>query len=125
MRGVVRARRSKTIVAGLAGLVAALAVGASAASADWSGDTKADVLAIDSGGALLQYRGTGAGGFMPNAGEAIGSGWGAFTALLATEFSGDGKQDLLARNTDGLLLMYRGNGRGGFVTGTGESLGGG
>ena len=44
---------------------------------------------------------------------------------MATEFSGDRRIDLLARNPDGTLLMYRGNGRGGFVTGTGESLGGG
>jgi FG-GAP-like repeat/Tachylectin len=108
-------------------VVAALALlcGATSASADWNGDEKGDVLAIDANGALLQYRGTGAGGFQAGTGEAIGSGWGSFTALLATEFSGDKRPDLLARTSDGLLLMYRGNGRGGFVTGTGESLGGG
>ena len=102
-----------------------LLCGAPAASADWSGDAKADVLAIDPNGALLMYRGTGSGGFVPNAGQQIGSGWGSFTALLSTEWSGDGKQDLLARNTDGTLLLYRGNGRGGFLTGTGESIGSG
>ena len=112
--------------ASLVGVAAALALlgGAPAASADWSGDAKADVLAIDANGALVMYRGNGKGGFQSPYPQ-IGSGWGSFTALLSTEWSGDGKQDLLARNTDGLLLMYRGNGRGGFVTGTGESIGGG
>ena len=111
---------------GLVGVAAALALlcAATPAAADWNGDAKGDVLAVDGNGALLMYRGTGAGGFVAPYPQ-IGSGWGSFTALLATEFSGDGRQDLLARNADGLLLMYRGNGRGGFVTGTGESLGGG
>jgi hypothetical protein len=95
------------------------------ASADWSGDAKGDVLAIDPNtSALLLYRGNGAGGFA-GAGEQIGSGWAPFTALLAVDFSGDRRVDLLARQSDGTMLMYRGNGRGGFVTGSGESLGGG
>jgi hypothetical protein len=101
----------------LAGLCAA-----PAARADWSGDAKGDVLAIDPGGGLLLYQGAGTGSFA-GGGRQIGSGWGAFTALMATEWSGDGRQDLLARASDGRLLMYRGNGRGGFVTGTGEGIG--
>jgi hypothetical protein len=111
----------------LVGAVVSLAVlcCAPGASADWSGDAKADVLTIDPNGALLQYRGTGSGGFAAGTGEAIGSGWGGFTALLATEWSGDGKQDLLARASDGVLYMYRGNARGGFLTGAAESMGGG
>ena len=100
-----------------------LALCAPAASADWNGDAKADVLAVNSDGALLLYKTDGAAHF--SAGQPIGSGWAQFTALLASEFSGDGRQDLLARLPDGTLLMYRGNGRGGFVTGTGEALGGG
>ena len=94
------------------------------ASADWSGDARGDVLAVDGNGALLMYRGNGAGRFAAPYPQ-IGSGWGAFTALLATEFSGDGRIDLLARKSDGALLLYRGNGRGGFVTGTGEAIGSG
>ena len=100
-------------------------VGAPTASADWSGDAKGDLLAVGSDGALLLYRGDGAGGVVQDPGQQIGSGWGAFTALLATEFSGDGRSDLLARRSDGGLLMYRGNARSGFVTGTGEVVGSG
>ena len=111
---------------GLVGVAAALALlcCAPAASADWSGDAKGDVLAIDGNGALLMYRGNGTGGFVAPYPQ-IGSGWGSFTALLATDFSGDGRPDLLVRRADGGLLMYRGNGRGGFVTGTGEVVGSG
>ena len=112
-------------MAGLAVLVAGLAIGAPTASADWSGDAKGDLLAIGSDGALLLYRGDGAGRVVQVPGQPIGSGWGEFTALLATEFSGDGRPDLLARRSDGGLLMYRGNGSGGFVTGTGEVVGSG
>ncbi len=53
---------------------------------------------------------------MTGTGEAIGSGWGGFTALLAPgDFSGDGKPDILARRSDGALLLYRGNGDSGFA----------
>jgi hypothetical protein len=85
-------------VRALAALLAAalcLSAGAAMARADWSGDQRADVLAVDAAGKLLMYRGTG----------------------------GDGRPDLLARTTDGLLLLYRGDGSGGFLTGSGEQIG--
>jgi hypothetical protein len=103
-----------------------LCLGAATARADWSGDQKADVLAVDSGGRLLMYRGTGAGAFVSGGGVPIGTGWGGFTALLAPgDWSGDGKPDLLARTPDGLLLLYRGNGSGGFIGSSGEAIGSG
>ncbi|HYI20959.1 MAG TPA: VCBS repeat-containing protein [Solirubrobacteraceae bacterium] len=120
-----RARGSKTMVACLAVLIVAVTAGVPTASADWSGDATGDLLAVGSDGALLLYRGDGAGGVVQDPGRQIGSGWGAFTALLATEFSGDGRPDLLARRSDGGLIMYRGNARSGFVTGTGEVVGSG
>ena len=97
---------------------------APAADADWSGDGKGDVLAVNANGGLIMYRGNGAGRFLSPYPQ-IGSGWGSFTALLATDWSGDGRPDLLARKSDGGLLMYRGNAHGGFATGTGETIGSG
>ena len=71
---------------------------AATARADWSGDGRADVLAVDANERLLMYRGNGAGGWVPGSGEAIGTGWGAFTAVLSPgDFNGDGKPDLLVR----------------------------
>ena len=99
---------------------------ATAARADWSGDGNADILAVDPGERLLLYRGNGAGGFLGGTGEPIGSGWGPFTALLSPgDFSGDGNPDVLARSSDGALLMYRGNGAGGWLTGLAEEIGSG
>jgi hypothetical protein len=93
---------------------------------DFSGDGRPDVLARRGDGTLLLYRGDGAGGWITGAGERIGTGWGAFTALVAGgDFSGDGRADVLARQSDGSLLLYRGNGTGGFVPGTGQQIGGG
>ncbi|MFI2371976.1 FG-GAP repeat domain-containing protein [Streptomyces sp. NPDC018833] len=43
----------------------------------------------------------------------IGSGWGVYNALVGPgDLSGDGKGDLLARNSAGELFLYRGNGSG-------------
>ncbi|NUT56922.1 MAG: VCBS repeat-containing protein [Thermoleophilia bacterium] len=96
---------------------------AAPAAADWSGDGAGDVLAVRSDGALLLYRGTGAGAFQPNGPQVIGSGFAQFGALMTGDWSGDGKPDILAVPADGRLLLYRGNGAGGFVTGQGEQIG--
>ena len=41
------------------------------------------------------------------------------------DWNGDGPADVLAIHPDGRLLMYRGNGAGGWITGHGEPIGGG
>ena len=45
--------------------------------------------------------------------------------LAPGDFSGDGRPDLLAGTAAGALLMYRGDGDGGFLTGSGEPIGSG
>ena len=93
---------------------------------DFSGDGRPDVLARRGDGTLVMYRGDGAGGWITGTAEPIGTGWGPFTALASGgDFSGDGRADVLARQSDGTLLLYRGNGAGGFVAGTGEQVGAG
>lgn len=44
----------------------------------------------------------------------IGTGWGNLT-IMGADFDGDRRQDLLARNAAGQLLLYRGTGTGSFV----------
>ena len=56
----VRGRTTRSVVAA----VLALLCCAPAASADWSGDGKGDVLAVDAHGGLIMYRGNGAGRFL-------------------------------------------------------------
>jgi hypothetical protein len=111
--------KAESLGGGWGGMTALLAPG------DFSGDGHPDLLARDGGGRLLMYRGDGTGGWAGTP-QAVGSGWGSFTALLAPgDFTGDGHPDVLARNPEGLLLLYRGDGDGGWVTGKAEQIGSG
>ena len=93
---------------------------------DFNGDGAPDLVALRGDGSLLLFRGNGAGGLLTGLGELLGSGWSAFTAIAAgADFSGDGLPDVLARRQDGVLLMYRGNGAGRWMTGAAEAIGGG
>ena len=93
---------------------------------DWSGDGKADLLARKPGGTLFLYRGNGLGGWVGGVGEGsqIGNQFDMYDALITPgDWTGDGKDDLLARKPDGTLFLYRGNGAGGWTTGLGEQIG--
>jgi hypothetical protein len=84
---------------------------------DFTGDSHRDVLARKPNGDLLLYRGDGTGGWSAG-GQVIGRGWNVFDAVLsAGDFTGDGFTDVLARKPNGDLLLYRGNGTGGWATG--------
>ena len=87
----------------------------SASTADFTGDWNTDVLARWTSGALRLYPGTGRGSLA--ASVQIGAGWGVFTAIdTVGDFSGDGALDILARaGATGDLLLYKGNGKGGWI----------
>jgi hypothetical protein len=81
----------------------------------WDGDSTGDVLAREaSTGNLLLYPGNGPGRLMGP--RLIGRGWDVMgTVISAGDFSGDGYNDLIAREkSGGRLLLYMGNGTGGF-----------
>jgi hypothetical protein len=81
---------------------------------DWNGDGKSDIIARKPNGDLIFYAGNGLGGFAA-AGKRIGAGWQVFDRLFSTgDFSGDGRTDILARKPNGDLILYTGNGLGGF-----------
>jgi Zn-dependent metalloprotease len=91
---------------------------------DFTGDGKADLVAVKPSGELYLYRGNGLGGFT-GAGARIGVGWGVFSKVFSPgDFTGDGKADLVAVKPRGELYLYRGNGVGGFA-GAGAKIGGG
>ncbi|WP_083701679.1 D-alanyl-D-alanine carboxypeptidase family protein [Tersicoccus sp. Bi-70] len=77
----------------------------------WVNGRATSIIARGPDGVLYQY---------PNVGNrlgartVIGRGWGTMTTTMV-DVDGDGRQDLIAKRTDGLLLLYRGNGAGGFV----------
>ncbi|HEX3004727.1 MAG TPA: FG-GAP-like repeat-containing protein [Angustibacter sp.] len=85
-------------------------------TAEFDGDWNNDVLArVSATGQLRLYGGTGLGTL--RAAVTIGSGWLGYNALETPgDLSGDGAQDVLARETStGYLWLYPGNGRGGWL----------
>ena len=83
------------------------------APGDVTGDALADLLSVDSGGALWIYPGKGNGTF---AGAVkVGSGWGQYNSLRAHgDLTGDGRADLIARQSStGDVYLYKGNGTSG------------
>jgi len=61
------------------------------------------------------YSGNGTGSFLTTT-RRIGAGWNVFTSVFSPgDFDGDGKSDVLARTSGGLLYLYPGNGSGGWL----------
>jgi hypothetical protein len=93
------------------------------AHGDFSGDRLADVIARKPDGTLSLYRGNGSGGWVTGNGMSLGGGWNQYNMLVAPgDFTGDSKADLIGRKPDGTLWLYRGNGKGGWITGSAEFL---
>ena len=89
----------------------------SGSTATFDGDWNNDVLArVAATGDLLRYGGTGRGTLSP--GVRIGTGWQRLRAMETVgDLSGDGASDVLAVEVGtGRLLLYRGDGRGGWLS---------
>jgi stage II sporulation protein D len=82
----------------------------------WGGGTGAGLIARHAAtGLLYYYPATASGGL--GAAVPIGKGWNSMDMILAAgDWNGDGHVDLIARQRGtGLLFLYSGNGRGGFL----------
>lgn len=78
---------------------------------DLTGDGKGDLLSRDSAGVLWLHPGDGAVYTKLGARIKVGTGWNAYNALVgAGDYSGDGRPDVLARDTSGRLFLYKGTG---------------
>ncbi|MGW4518671.1 N-acetylmuramoyl-L-alanine amidase [Streptomyces sp. NPDC004393] len=77
---------------------------------DLTADGKPDLLARDSSGNLYVYPGTGSttSPFGPR--TKVGSGWGGYTLVGPGDVNGDGKPDLVARDSSGNVYLYPGTG---------------
>ena len=82
---------------------------------DFGGDGFSDLMARRPDGTLVLYSGNGTGSFLTTT-RRIGAGWNVFTSVFSPgDFDGDGKSDVLARTSGGLLYLYPGNGSGGWL----------
>ncbi|MFI9150668.1 FG-GAP repeat domain-containing protein [Streptomyces sp. NPDC053367] len=82
---------------------------------DLTGDGVGDVLARDRAGNLWRYDGTGTGTLKGRV--KVAANWGAtYNAVVGVgDITGDGKNDLVARDTAGNLWRQTGNGKGSFA----------
>jgi hypothetical protein len=79
---------------------------------DLTGDGVGDLLAIDKAGVMWLFPGNGHGGFLPARYKA-GSGWLGYNAVIGIgDLSGDGCNDIVARDTHGTLWRFNGNCKG-------------
>ncbi|MFE9860399.1 FG-GAP repeat domain-containing protein [Streptomyces sp. NPDC005780] len=93
---------------------------------DLTGDGTADLLARDKTGVLWLYRGTGTTSSPFSYRTRVGGGWNTYTQLVGgTDLTGDGKADLLARDSDGVLWLNRGTGSAGAPFTARTRIGGG
>jgi hypothetical protein len=82
------------------------------AAGDLTGDGHPDLLARDSSGTLWLYAGTGNPTTPFATRTRIGGGWNTYTALLGPgDMLGEGKPDLIARDSSGALWLYAGTGK--------------
>ena len=77
---------------------------------DVTGDGRGDLLAVTSTGTLYLYAGDGSGTNVASRVK-ISTGWERYNAVVgAGDVTGDGRPDLLARDTSGVLWRYTGTG---------------
>ncbi|NWF27171.1 VCBS repeat-containing protein [Streptomyces sp. PKU-EA00015] len=82
---------------------------------DISGDGRADLIARAKDGSLYLYQGTGVASAPFKAKKLIGTGWNQYNKFAAPgDMTGDGRADLVARTSDGVLYRYDSDGKGGF-----------
>jgi secreted trypsin-like serine protease len=74
---------------------------------DMTGDSRPDLVAVDSDGSVYLYPGKGTGQFYGRV-KVVDKAWKNVKIFGHGDLSGDGRADLLVRNSSGVLYLYRG-----------------
>jgi RPA family protein len=86
-----------------------------AGTGDFNGDGKVDVLWRNVDGRITDWLGNSSGGFTDNVANAYNSVSTDWQIVGIGDFNGDGRSDILWRNTDGRITDWLGNANGGFT----------
>ena len=82
---------------------------------DFNGDGRSDILWRNDAGAISNWLGQANGGFVSNDANAFGSAPLNWNIVGTGDFNGDGRDDILWRNSNGQLSDWLGQANGGFV----------
>ncbi|MFG2298577.1 FG-GAP repeat domain-containing protein [Streptomyces sp. NPDC048603] len=81
---------------------------------DITGDGRTDIVTAGTEGQLYLYRGTGNATAPFGARELVGSGWNSYNGLASPgDLNGDGRADLIARDSAGDVWLFKATGHGG------------
>jgi len=94
------------------------------ASNDFNGDGRSDILWRNDNGAFTDWLGTTSGGFSPNSVNILSVVSTDWQIAGTGDFNGDGRSDVLWRNTDGRISNWLGTTNGGFSDNVGNALNG-
>jgi hypothetical protein len=89
---------------------------------DFDGDGNPDLLATDSSGLWL-FKGNGHGALQSGRTQVGSSGWNSCRAIVGPgDFNGDGNPDVMCLDTGGTLWLYKGDGKGGWLSSNGTNV---
>ncbi len=87
-----------------------------AGTADFNGDGRSDILWRNDDGALTNWLGQADGGYISNDANALFNVATTWNVVGTADFNGDGLDDILWRNDEGIVTNWLGQANGGFVS---------
>jgi len=90
---------------------------------DFNGDGRSDILWRDDNGLLTDWVANSSGNFTPNGSNAFANVTTDWHVVGTGDFNGDGHEDILWRNDNGLLTNWLGNANGGFNPNSAATVG--